>query len=106
MLRFIRSIKHALLTSGVFTNVFLLFICLFSKLHVISCTNLDSTMGSLLKTHKKKDISIILFSNVNFMYLLTEGEGQPGKYLARGHDVRTELLNMSVFQKAIHLGSQ
>ena len=61
MLRFIRSIKHALLTSGVFTNVFLLFICLFSKLHVISCTNLDSTMGSLLKTQKKKTYQSFCF---------------------------------------------
>ena len=61
-------------------------------------------MVSLLKTQTNK--SIILFSNVNFMYLLTEGKGRPEKYLARGHDVRTELLNMSVFQKAIHLGSQ
>ena len=49
---------------------------------------IPSLCGILVYSDETSSVTIIC--TVNNMYLLTEWEGRTGKYLARGHGVRTE----------------
>ena len=72
-----------------------------SKLPTVSqCCHASLSILTAVRTHEKniyqrrkivksyKTSSV--FDRHQTMYLLTEWEGRTGKYLARGHDVRTE----------------